>query len=118
MSDCTDVCESLIGILRGLGFPIKTGEEDQDHADVLDALANCVIMKGDEPLYLFYTHEGEENKLCSFDLEKLKKHVKEQYSIDQDGTEPAEIHFMDDTGPTFVLLEGQEIGVIVEVEKV
>lgn len=40
--DCTDVCETIMSALAQLGFHI---DEDEDHTDILNALAKCKLVK-------------------------------------------------------------------------
>lgn len=42
-SSCTDVCEAVMAMLLHLGFDIST--EDENHDDMLAALAQCQIMR-------------------------------------------------------------------------
>ncbi len=49
-SNCSDVCEMIIPSLVRLGFSISDGS---DHADVLEALAQCKLVKKEDscPVY-------------------------------------------------------------------
>jgi len=45
MSDCTDVCETVMDRLLALGFPLSL--EDEDHEDILEALRQVWFIRKD-----------------------------------------------------------------------
>lgn len=41
--DCTDICEIIMDKLLALGFKLDTA--DEDHSDIIEALAQCELIK-------------------------------------------------------------------------
>lgn len=59
-SNCSDVCEMIIPSLVRLGFSISDGS---DHADVLEALSQCKLVKNEDSCPEFLGAQETEIKL-------------------------------------------------------